>query len=297
MVWATYTIDNALPTLSMGKAEGSEKIQMIFSFGAMEHEKEAHSMEATCPPTLSDRVACVIFILMVLLGLLLILVLHVEPYVEEGPTMPYPTPVSGIGGSMRGFIKTFSRSTGGVAPYEACRKANSRVSELDLELSLAPCHAEEVDKRAEDAREEAMIAKDMVAESMSEESVLKEQLLVNTHDLVAARLATKEIASGRFKARYPKLEVDEDPFVELPSDVEVPALAEIPFNDCLTYPPTLPPLLGIMLGSDDVVGPHWEFARRFAEGIGKLTGNTPGDCRKKTRGLTARMLEAVRLVG
>ncbi|RZS28576.1 hypothetical protein BHM03_00062187 [Ensete ventricosum] len=38
-----------------------------------------------------------------------------------------------------------------------------------------------------------------------------------------------------------------------------------------------------------------KFTRRFAEGIGKLIGNTPGDCRKKTRKLTARMPEAAKL--
>ncbi|RWW44719.1 hypothetical protein BHE74_00049498 [Ensete ventricosum] len=41
--------------------------------------------------------------------------------------------------------------------------------------------------------------------------------------------------------------------------------------------------LGIGPGLDDVVGPHRESARRFAEGIGKLAGSTPGDHRKKTR--------------
>ncbi|RRT62663.1 hypothetical protein B296_00006651, partial [Ensete ventricosum] len=55
--------------------------------------------------------------------------------------------------------------------------------------------------------------------------------------------------------------------------------------------------LGIEPGSDDAVEPHQEFARRFAEGIGKLAGNTPGDHRKKTIGLTARMPEAVGLGG
>ncbi|RWW83797.1 hypothetical protein BHE74_00007679 [Ensete ventricosum] len=34
-------------------------------------------------------------------------------------------------------------------------------------------------------------------------------------------------------------------------------------------------------GSDDVVGSHWKFARRFAEGIGKLAGNAKGDRRKE----------------
>ncbi|RWW04191.1 hypothetical protein GW17_00032599 [Ensete ventricosum] len=36
-----------------------------------------------------------------------------------------------------------------------------------------------------------------------------------------------------------------------------------------------------------------KFVRRF----GKLAGNTPGDRRKKTIGLTARMLEATELAG
>ncbi|RRT39486.1 hypothetical protein B296_00028386 [Ensete ventricosum] len=55
--------------------------------------------------------------------------------------------------------------------------------------------------------------------------------------------------------------------------------------------------LGIGPGLDDAMGPHQEFARRFAEGIGKFAGNTPGDRQKKTIGLIARMLEAVGLAG
>ncbi|RZR99596.1 hypothetical protein BHM03_00029175 [Ensete ventricosum] len=55
--------------------------------------------------------------------------------------------------------------------------------------------------------------------------------------------------------------------------------------------------LSIGPGSDDVVEPHRELARRFAERIGKLAGNTPGDHRKKTIGLTTRMLEVTRLGG
>ncbi|RWV84787.1 hypothetical protein GW17_00053474 [Ensete ventricosum] len=55
--------------------------------------------------------------------------------------------------------------------------------------------------------------------------------------------------------------------------------------------------LGIRPGSNDVVGPRWEFASRFVEGIGKLAGKTPGDHRKKARRITTRMLEATKLVG
>ncbi|RRT84895.1 hypothetical protein B296_00010749 [Ensete ventricosum] len=40
--------------------------------------------------------------------------------------------------------------------------------------------------------------------------------------------------------------------------------------------------LSIRPGLDDGVGPRQEFARRFAEGIGKLTGSAPGDHWKKT---------------
>ncbi|RZR98462.1 hypothetical protein BHM03_00027823 [Ensete ventricosum] len=55
--------------------------------------------------------------------------------------------------------------------------------------------------------------------------------------------------------------------------------------------------LGIGPGSDDAVEPHQEFTRRFAEGIGKLAGNTLGDRQKKTIGPVARMSEAARLGG
>ncbi|RWW36902.1 hypothetical protein BHE74_00058039, partial [Ensete ventricosum] len=43
-------------------------------------------------------------------------------------------------------------------------------------------------------------------------------------------------------------------------------------------------------------GSRREFARRFAEGIGKLAGNMKGDHWEKTRGLTTRMLEATGLM-
>ncbi|RWV77964.1 hypothetical protein GW17_00061139 [Ensete ventricosum] len=41
--------------------------------------------------------------------------------------------------------------------------------------------------------------------------------------------------------------------------------------------------LGIGPSSDDVVGSRWKFARRFVEGIGKLTGNAKGDRREEDR--------------
>ncbi|RWV89077.1 hypothetical protein BHE74_00051038 [Ensete ventricosum] len=33
-----------------------------------------------------------------------------------------------------------------------------------------------------------------------------------------------------FKAKYPELKVDEDPFIELPSDAEVPTPTKVPFD-------------------------------------------------------------------
>ncbi|RRT49036.1 hypothetical protein B296_00052662 [Ensete ventricosum] len=55
--------------------------------------------------------------------------------------------------------------------------------------------------------------------------------------------------------------------------------------------------LGIGPGSDDVVGSRRSSLERFVEGIGKLTGNTPGDRRKKTGRLTVRMVETTGLAG
>ncbi|RWV92387.1 hypothetical protein BHE74_00029899 [Ensete ventricosum] len=53
--------------------------------------------------------------------------------------------------------------------------------------------------------------------------------------------------------------------------------------------------LGIGPGSDDAVRFRWEFARRFAEGIRKLVGNTMGDHQEKTERLTASMSEVTGL--
>ncbi|RZR93728.1 hypothetical protein BHM03_00022312 [Ensete ventricosum] len=95
---------------------------------------------------------------------------------------------------------------------------------------------------------------------------LKEQLSASFNGLVATRSATKEarkvweeersyvtdwerrvVASNkeseeyhttlkRFNVRYPKFKVNEDPFVELPSDTEVPFPIEVPFDDRPTTP-------------------------------------------------------------
>ena len=46
-----------------------------------------------------------------------------------------------------------------------------------------------------------------------------------------------QVATNRFKARFPDLEVDEDPYVKLPSDVEVLAPVEVTFDNSLTSRP------------------------------------------------------------
>ncbi|RWV89792.1 hypothetical protein GW17_00048047 [Ensete ventricosum] len=53
--------------------------------------------------------------------------------------------------------------------------------------------------------------------------------------------------------------------------------------------------LGIRPGLYNAVGPRREFARRFADGIEKLAGNTPGDHLEKTRRLVVRMPETTGL--
>ncbi|RZS15924.1 hypothetical protein BHM03_00047819 [Ensete ventricosum] len=47
--------------------------------------------------------------------------------------------------------------------------------------------------------------------------------------------------------------------------------------------------LGIGPSSDDAVGSRQKFARRFAEGIGKLAGNPKGDRREEDR-MTCRKI-------
>ncbi|RWV85535.1 hypothetical protein GW17_00052664, partial [Ensete ventricosum] len=55
--------------------------------------------------------------------------------------------------------------------------------------------------------------------------------------------------------------------------------------------------LGHRAGFGRCSGISPKFARRFAEGIGKLAGNTLGDHYKKTERLIVRMSEAARLAG
>ncbi|RWV97148.1 hypothetical protein GW17_00040082 [Ensete ventricosum] len=60
-----------------------------------------------------------------------------------------------------------------------------------------------------------------------------------------------------------------------------------------------PKEIGSSLGvhrKDAKMGPRREFDRRFTEGIGKLAGSTPGDHRKKSGSLIARMPEVTGLV-
>ncbi|RZS01418.1 hypothetical protein BHM03_00031275 [Ensete ventricosum] len=55
--------------------------------------------------------------------------------------------------------------------------------------------------------------------------------------------------------------------------------------------------LSIGLGFRRCSGISSKFTRRFAEGIGKLVGNTQGDYRKKTGSLPVRAIEPPKSVG
>ncbi|RRT74715.1 hypothetical protein B296_00005568 [Ensete ventricosum] len=98
----------------------------------------------------------------------------------------------------------------------------------------------------------------VLADLCSHNEVLAKE--ANSDELVAARLATEKakgaweeeknqtseqerrvVASYKESKGYPELEVHEDPYAELPSDAEVPALTEVPFDDCSMSPLTLPP--------------------------------------------------------
>ncbi|RWV79480.1 hypothetical protein GW17_00059378 [Ensete ventricosum] len=55
--------------------------------------------------------------------------------------------------------------------------------------------------------------------------------------------------------------------------------------------------LGIRPGSEDVMEPRQEFARGFADGIGKLARNTPRDHRRKTVRLAVVESEGCQITG
>ncbi|RRT55053.1 hypothetical protein B296_00036716, partial [Ensete ventricosum] len=150
---------------------------------------------------------------------------------------------------------------------EECREANSLASELALELNLALHCAEQAKAQVKEARDEAAMVEDIAVKSITEgehqyeahhrelkdahwqlgkaikeSRQLKEWLSANSDELLDACLAIEEITIGCFKARYPELNVDKDPYAELPSDAQVPALVKVPFDDRSTSPLALPPL-------------------------------------------------------
>ncbi|RWW83148.1 hypothetical protein BHE74_00008348 [Ensete ventricosum] len=70
-------------------------------------------------------------------------------------------------------------------------------------------------------------------------------------------------------------------------------------EECWNFVRSSPKEIGSSLGvhrKDARMGPRREFDRRFTEGIGKLAGSTPGDHRKKSGSLIARMPEVTGLV-
>ncbi|RWW71110.1 hypothetical protein BHE74_00021172 [Ensete ventricosum] len=122
---------------------------------------------------------------------------------------------------------------------EAHEEAGSQVAELNLKLDLALYRAEEVKVWAEEASDETTIAEDMATES-----IMKSKHKIKTLHRVASKVGYKfgyQITIRCFKAKYPKLDVDKDPFVELPSDAKVPTSMEVPFDDRPMTPPALPP--------------------------------------------------------
>ncbi|RRT36489.1 hypothetical protein B296_00035349 [Ensete ventricosum] len=133
--------------------------------------------------------------------------------------------------------------------------ADSWLKELDLELNLALFHAKEAEARVEEVRDEATITKDMEEErsyvAERERRVMASYKEFKGFAIVSSMLAkslmgsSTRVPSTRFKARYLKLEVDEDPFAELPSDAEVPAPTDIPFDNHPATPPALPPSLKV----------------------------------------------------
>ncbi|RRT62780.1 hypothetical protein B296_00013933 [Ensete ventricosum] len=102
---------------------------------------------------------------------------------------------------------------------EARRAIEAEDSELALDLALALHHSKEAEARPEEAQDKVAAIGDEAVESTMED---KQQVEFRY-----------QIATSRFKVRYPELEVDE----VLPLDVKVPIHMEVPFDD---RPTTLP---------------------------------------------------------
>ncbi|RWW13805.1 hypothetical protein GW17_00022465 [Ensete ventricosum] len=100
---------------------------------------------------------------------------------------------------------------------EARRAIEAQASELTLELALAHRCFEEAKVRLEEARDELAITEDEAMYNLSEVEGQLEVLCRELKLLVVAYKFGYQFATGHFKASYHKLEVDEDPYMELPS--------------------------------------------------------------------------------
>ncbi|RWW15562.1 hypothetical protein GW17_00020592 [Ensete ventricosum] len=116
---------------------------------------------------------------------------------------------------------------------EARRVIEAEDSELALDLALALHHSKEAEARLEEAPDEVAAIGDEAVESTTEDKQRVE--------------FRYQIATSLFKARYPELEVDEVPYVELPLDVKVPIHMEVPFT-------IIRPLFPLCLLRPDVPG-------------------------------------------
>ncbi|RRT79718.1 hypothetical protein B296_00006960 [Ensete ventricosum] len=89
----------------------------------------------------------------------------------------------------------------------------------------------------------------------------------------------------------------EDPYQDLRASMEEMVVAHELKQCHITTSDRPRSSLSIEPGFGQCSGISPKFTWRFAEGIGKLTGNMPGDRQKKTRRLTVRVLEAAGLAG
>ncbi|THU69455.1 hypothetical protein C4D60_Mb08t14590 [Musa balbisiana] len=119
------------------------------------------------------------------------------------------------------------------------------------ELRLLRTEAGTLKKKLEEAKAEARVA----AEALAEESHLrpeKDKELIEAYKksegfeqgLTRTGRVSYEygyrIALGRFRARHPGSEVEEDPFTSYPEDLEVDMPGDIPFDDRLDVPKSAP---------------------------------------------------------
>ncbi|RRT54974.1 hypothetical protein B296_00014381 [Ensete ventricosum] len=158
---------------------------------------------------------------------------HVEPLIEEGPNPPL---------SLTREVPPITFSDPSLGPLAVMPPPSIAIALGHEALSPEPPLKLHCEGLAKDQRLWGEVGATTTYSRGSFSLVLMDLVYHYLPNILADLYSCNEvlIPIGRFKARYYELNVDEDPYTELPSDAEVPPI-EVPFDDHSTSPLALPP--------------------------------------------------------